>query len=222
MNKQEGAYDLLRTRIESGIYPPGQRLVIDQLASELKISQVPIREAMRRLEADCLIEYAANAGATVARFDPKRWAQLLESVAVLEGYATGLAAPFVTAADLKELKTCNRSIRSALPTLDLPAISRANRQFHSIILGRCPNAVIIEELQRSQSRLDSLSRTMFARDQAVLVQFLGPATALKAVSDHDRLMAALRAGEPASQIELLTREHVLVHLRAVRERLGTV
>jgi DNA-binding GntR family transcriptional regulator len=222
MNKQEGAYDVLRARIESGIYPPGQRLVIDQLASELKISQVPIREAVRRLEAECLIEYAANTGATVARFDPERWAQLLESVAVLEGYATALGAPFVTAADLKLMRRCNHSIRLALPTLDLPAISRANRQFHAIILGRCPNRVILEELQRSQSRLDSLSRTMFARDQAVLVQFLGPATALKAVADHEELMAALRTGESALRIEQLTREHVLVHLRAVRARLEAI
>jgi DNA-binding GntR family transcriptional regulator len=219
-NKQETVYELIRGRIESGTYIPGQRLVIAQLANEFRMSQFPIREAIRRLEAEYLITYTANAGPAVASFSPERWAELFESVAVLEGYATALAAPWVVSRDLEQLTECNKSIRMALRSLDLPAISRANRQFHAVILGRCPNQVVLEQLAQLQARLDSLSRSMFARDQAVLMQLLGPKAGATAVTDHQRLIAALRGKRSAANIEQLTREHILVHLRAVRELLG--
>jgi DNA-binding GntR family transcriptional regulator len=107
-----------------------------------------------------------------------------------------------------------------LRSLDLPAISRGNRQFHAVILARCPNQVVLEQLAQLQARLDSLSRSMFARDQAVLMQLLGPKAGATAVTDHQRLIAALRGKRSAANIEQLTREHILVHLRAVRELLA--
>jgi DNA-binding GntR family transcriptional regulator len=216
-NKQETVYELIRGRIETGAYTPGQRLVIAQLATEFQMSQFPIREAIRRLEAEYLITYTANAGPAVAAFSPERWVELFESVAVLEGYATALAAPLVTRADLQQLGECNQSIRTALRALDLPAMSRANRRFHAVVLARCPNQVVLEQLAQLQTRLDSLSRSMFARDQGVLMQLLGPKAGLTAVADHQRLIAALRGKRSAASIEKLTREHILVHLRGVRE-----
>jgi DNA-binding GntR family transcriptional regulator len=192
-NKQETVYELIRGRIERGAYTPGQRLVIAQLAAELQISQFPIREAIRRLEAEWLITYTANAGPAVAAFSPERWVELFESVALIEGYATALAAPLVRRGDVQQLAECNQSIRTALRALDLPAVSRANRRFHAVILARCPNQVILEQLAQLQTRLDSLSRSMFARDQGVLMQLLGPKAGLTAVADHQRLCAASAA-----------------------------
>jgi DNA-binding GntR family transcriptional regulator len=219
-NKQETVYDLIRGRIESGTYVPGQRLVIAQLANEFGVSQFPIREAIRRLEAEYLITYTANTGPAVAAFSPERWTELFESVAVLEGYATALAAPFVTPDDLEQLRQANQSIRTALKSIDLAAISRANRRFHALILARCPNQVVIEQLAQLQARLDSLSRSMFARDQGVLMLLLGPKAAAAAVTDHQQLITALRGKHSAASIEQLTREHILVHLRAAREVLN--
>jgi DNA-binding GntR family transcriptional regulator len=216
-NKQETVYELIRGRIKTGAYGPGQRLVIAQLASEFGVSQFPVREAVRRLEAESLITYTANAGPSVASFSPERWAQLFESVAVLEGYTTALAAPFVTPGDLDKMRQCNQSIRTALRSLDLPAVSRGNRQFHAIVLARCPNQVLTEQLAQLQTRLDSLSRSMFARDQAVLLQLLGPKAGATAIEDHQQLITALRTKRSAATIEQLTREHILVHLRAARE-----
>jgi hypothetical protein len=61
---------------------------------------------------------------------------------------------------------------------------------------------------------------MFARDQRVLMQLLGPKAGLTAVADHQRLIAALRGKRSAASIEQLTREHILIHLRGVRELMG--
>lgn len=65
-SKHERAYALIRQRILDGVYGPGQRLVIDALAAELGISAVPVREAIRRLEAEGRVVYRHNAGARVA------------------------------------------------------------------------------------------------------------------------------------------------------------
>ena len=68
-NKHEQAYRVLRERIVNGVYVPGYRLVIDALALELGVSAVPIREAIRRLEAEGWVVYRPNTGAQVASID---------------------------------------------------------------------------------------------------------------------------------------------------------
>ena len=216
-SKQEHAYQLLRQRIEKGEYPPGQRIVIDQLAGDLGMSQVPIREAIRRLEAEDWLTYELNSGATVAPLDRETWAQLLESVAVTEGYSTALAAPHLTATDVRELATINKRMRAALRDESVQAFSDANRAFHTRILSRCPNAIMVGQLREAQARLDSLSRALFSREQGVLLRLLGPKMGQIAIADHEALIEALRENAGPAQIERLTREHVLVHLRAARE-----
>src|SRR5437868_401615 len=90
-NKHELAYRLIRARIETAVYQPGQRLVIDALARDLNMSQVPIREAIRRLQAEGWITYRHNSGPEVANIGFEQWQATMEVLAILEGYATALA-----------------------------------------------------------------------------------------------------------------------------------
>ena len=76
VSKHERAYRLIRARILAGEYGPGDRLVIDTLADELGISPVPVREAIRRLEAEGRVVYRHNAGARVAPVDDRRHLRL--------------------------------------------------------------------------------------------------------------------------------------------------
>ena len=69
--KQQRVYDTLRERILSGAYGPGFRLVIDAVAAEVGVSTVPVREAIRRLEAEGLVIYRPNVGAQVAPAEPE-------------------------------------------------------------------------------------------------------------------------------------------------------
>src|SRR5579862_3942577 len=75
-SKHERAYALIRQRILDGVYGPGRRLVIDALAEELGISPVPVREAIRRLEAEGRVVYRHNVGARVAPTDERRHLRL--------------------------------------------------------------------------------------------------------------------------------------------------
>src|SRR5215475_15995285 len=103
VTKQERVYEALRERILSGAYGPGYRVVIDALAEEFEVSALPVREAIRRLEAEGLVVYRANAGAQVAPAEPGVFEEEATVLALLEGYATALAAPRLGEAGLGRL-----------------------------------------------------------------------------------------------------------------------
>src|SRR4051795_5687385 len=105
--KQERVYREIRERILTGAYGPGFRVVIDALAEEFGVSALPVREAIRRLEAEGLVIYRPNAGAQVAPVDPGAYDEEMTVLAVLEGYATALAAHELSAADMEQLTAIN-------------------------------------------------------------------------------------------------------------------
>src|SRR6266849_6694586 len=92
LTKQERTYRVIRKRILDGVYGPGYRVVIDALAAEFEVSALPVREAIRPIEAEGLVVYRPNVGAQVAPADPALYEEELTVLAVLEGYATALAA----------------------------------------------------------------------------------------------------------------------------------
>src|SRR5260370_39803344 len=143
-NKHEQAYSIIRERIFNGSYVPGYRLVIDRLARELGISPVPIREAIRRLEAEGWVEYHPNAGAQVASVDASKYGEEMTVLALLEGYATALASTHLDTAGMKHLREINASMHSALQSADIPAFSRLNREFHFFIYDRCQNTYLVD------------------------------------------------------------------------------
>src|ERR1700730_17057097 len=114
MTKQERLYEAIRERILSGAYSPGYRVVIDGLAEEFQVSALPVREAIRRLEAEGLVVYRPNAGAQVAPADPGVFLEELTVLAVLEGYATALAAPTLGEAEIARLTEINASMAAAM------------------------------------------------------------------------------------------------------------
>ena len=73
--------------------------MIDALAEEFSVSALPVREAIRRLEAEGLVIFRPNAGAQVAPADPGLFDEEMSVLAVIEGYATALAAPLLTEVD---------------------------------------------------------------------------------------------------------------------------
>ena len=103
VTKQERVYQAIRERILSGAYGPGYRVVIDALAEEFEVSGLPVREAIRRLEAEGLVIYRPNAGAQVAPADPGLFDEEMTVLAVLEGYGTALAAPCLGEAEIARL-----------------------------------------------------------------------------------------------------------------------
>ena len=191
LTKQERVYRAIRERILSGAYGPGFRVVIDALAEEFKVSALPVREAIRRLEAEGLVIYRPNAGAQVAPADPGLFYEEMAVLAVLEGYATSLAAPSLGDEEIGRLTEINESMVEAMGRLDSLTFGRLNQEFHALIYKRCPNAALVDRLIDVGRRLDAIRRTVF-----VQIPYRGAAS----VSEHRELIALLARGAPAAEI----------------------
>jgi len=207
VTKQEFVYRTIRERIASGAFPPGHRIVIDALAEELEVSGLPVREAIRRLEAEGVVIHRPNVGAQVTPTDPAGFAEELTVLAVLEGYATSLAAPCLGAAALARLGQINDEMAAAAAALDTLGFGRLNHEFHGLIYEHCPSAALVGMLGEVEHRLDAIRRTVF-------VQI--PHRAAASVSEHEQLMALIAAGAPAETIERSAREHKLATLESAR------
>lgn len=205
MNKHERAYRLIRERIESGMYPPGQRLVIDALARDLNISQVPIREAIRRLQAEGWVTYRHNSGPEIANIGVEQWQATMEVLAVLEGYATGLAAPHLRKQDMKLLRGHLAAMQRAMERFDLLAFSDANRAFHGLVYTRCPNPVLVERITETQAQLDAMRAALFPSV---------PQRGAESIAEHRQLLALLEKHATFEAIERSMREHKLHSLEA--------
>jgi DNA-binding GntR family transcriptional regulator len=147
-SKVDFAHEILRTRIVGSQYAAGQRLIIDNLVKDIGVSQAPLREALRRLEAEGLVEYGTNSGPSIVQLDKTHWFNLMEMKAVMEAYATRAAAPLLSAEEISALRETNGKLMGALDEFDFEAWTTLNRQFHEMIHNRCPNVLLIQELQR--------------------------------------------------------------------------
>src|SRR3954470_24339589 len=159
--KQQRVYETIRERIVTGAYSPGFRVVIDALASELGVSALPVREAIRRLEAEGLIIYRPNAGAQVTPAEPELFIDEMSVLAVLEGYVTALAAPLLEDAAVARLGETTDLMASAMERMDPLAFGRHNLEFHEVFAERCPNQPLVEMLRDVERPLAAIRRTVF-------------------------------------------------------------
>ncbi|WP_230205954.1 GntR family transcriptional regulator [Actinomyces urinae] len=192
-------YRTLHQGILSGQYSAGYRLVLDRIARELGVSAVPVREAIRRLEAEGLVKFQCNVGAVVTGVDKKDYAVTTETMAVMEGYATALSIPYLTEEDLKEAHELNDQMRELLVgEFDPPKFTTLSIRFHRILTQRCPNHRLFDLLERECDRVTIIRRTAFAFD---------PSYSTQSVDEHEEILKLIEEGSPSVDVELAAREH---------------
>jgi len=199
-SKSELVYQDLRRRIIEGDFSTGFRLVLSRLADEYDVSAVPVREALRRLEAEGLVRYTQNVGAEVVGVDSGDYAETMQVVATLEGLATGLAAPLLTAEQLEQARGLNREMRAVLTHLDPVLFTTLNMRFHRLLCGACPNVHLNDLLDREWDRLAQVRRSTFS---------YVPERSLTSVEEHEQMLEMIADGAPTQQLEALVREHKL-------------
>lgn len=206
MNKQERTYTILRDRIHSGAHPPKARLNIDALARELGVSAIPVREALRRLEAEGWVRFRPNVGAIVAPVDATTWEQEMVAVAILEGAATAEASRHMRTSDITRLRKMAAEMAEVAASGDFIKYSKLNRRLHATIVARCVNSYLLELVEQTYLRLDRIRSTMFAylpeRAQASLVE-------------HAHLIDLLENGD-TDCVEQYARWHKLQTVEAYR------
>jgi DNA-binding GntR family transcriptional regulator len=185
VGKQEQTYARLRDRILTGVYAPGQKLSIKTIATEMGMSPMPVREAIRRLEAEGWVVYERYQGAMVTPVAAKSGADALTTLALLEGCATALGAPHLLDEDFEELRRLNDEMRESLAQMDPLRAFDANRRFHRTIYGRCPNEYMQSHVDTAWERwewLNVLPRAVFGYI---------PARGLASIEEHEELMTMI-------------------------------
>ncbi len=199
-SKSEVAYAWIHDRIVSSVFGPGHRLVLGRIAERLDMSVVPVREAIRRLEAQGLVTYEHNVGASVAIVDEAEYVHTMQTLALVEGSAVGLALGFITGDDLDRATAINQRMRALLDDLDPHTFTKLNWQLHAVLYERCPNPHILELVRGGWGRLSRLRDSTFA---------VVPSRAQHSVSEHEDLIDLIRRGGEAFEIEIAFRNHRL-------------
>jgi DNA-binding GntR family transcriptional regulator len=198
------AYVVLRREIADGDFIPGQRVTERGLAGQLGVSPTPVREAIRRLEHERLLERLDGRTLTVAQPSVHRLYELSLIEAALAGVAAKLAAESATDRELKAIRGAHEqalhSIPSARTVEDGIEIVRLARQTHQLIYEASHNVQLLDMIATAGAfdwrvRVESVRR-------------LGPAYPSKTgLDDHTAIIASLEARDSDSA-ETLMREHV--------------
>jgi DNA-binding GntR family transcriptional regulator len=204
LGNTERAYEQLRQAIVEGRYAPGQRLVEQAIGEELRLSRTPVREALRRLEAEGLVVTERNCGASVRPIGVDDIADLYDLRSHLEAMMAERAAERATPAEHAALAAAADAFDAAVPATDhadLAALRRlhdANGRFHGTLASACHHA----HLQRTLARAVDVPLVFQA-----FRQFDRAATARSALFHH-LIADAVREGAADRAGRLMT-EHIL-------------
>lgn len=146
-SKASYAYETMRRKILEGTYQPGERLRLAQLARELSLSEMPVREALRLLQREGLVVIHLHRGAEVAKLSFQHGLDVTEARMTLERVAALGAMPYHDAVSLAELDRLLAQMERAVARPVKFALK--NRGFCTALFAPCPNAFIrqlIEEL----------------------------------------------------------------------------
>jgi DNA-binding GntR family transcriptional regulator len=145
----DSAYEQLLDAIVTGRLAPGERIQDQRLASAMGVSRVPVREALKRLEDEGLVETFPSRGTRVAPIQAERAAQAFPVIASLQALGARLGVPALTAADDRRMQLADERRTAALRRGDVPRAIAADDAFHAVLLDASRN----DELKRALKRL---------------------------------------------------------------------
>jgi DNA-binding GntR family transcriptional regulator len=187
------AVDRLRRDILSGRSDPGERLVEEQLTRRLGISRAPLREAMRLLAQQGLVEHIPRRGARVATLSDNDVRELYEIRDVLERHAVTSMPP---QPDLTALRAALEVMRKATEADDRLELANAHRRFHVEVVALGGNRQLVELYESVLVRIQ-LYMAVNMRREAELAQ------ASDGVHRHEWLFAAVELGDAESVVAAL-------------------
>lgn len=146
-------FNSLRQAILRGDLKPGERLMEIQLANRLGVSRTPVREAIRKLELEGLVQMIPRKGAEVAKITVKDLEDVLEVRTALEELAVRDACEHVTQEQLDRLGQANEEFRRALEGEDLLVCGKADMNFHEIIYEATNNRRLMQILNNLREQM---------------------------------------------------------------------
>ena len=197
----------VRDMIIEGALAPGARIYEEQLAKALGVSRTPMREALKTLASEGLIELAAARGAIVRRFSPKDVRDMLDVLAVLESFAARLACKAASDEHIAELRALHDRMVAFFKAGNRLEYYKLNQDFHSGVLRLSGNTALQSAHLAIQSRLKR-------------IRYIGNSEPRKwsdAMSEHEEMIRRLEArdAEGLAAILALHMEHTWERVKEI-------
>ena len=193
---QEWVYQVLKEGIISGELKGGMQLKQDEISSALAVSPIPVREALRRLEAHGLVNIKTNRGATVQILQRNHVMDMMEIRAMLSAMKLKNSAPLLTEEDYRQIGEVIEAQRRATEPREC---ERLNYRFHELIASHDDNVIANMFMEMIRNSIDRYIRHPQYDDEQ---------RRLASADEHERITDACRSGDYEKACELL-KEHIL-------------
>ena len=204
---EQVAHRLRQMLVENRI-APGAKLNERELSEILHVSRTPLREAIKMLAAEGLVELLPNRGAIAVELNEADVLNTFEVMAGLEAQSGELAALRITDAELNEIKAMHFEMLAAYTRRDLPAYYRLNSAIHGAINSAAKNPVLTATYNQVNARLQALRFRSNQNEEKWR----------EAVSEHEQMVAALSARDPSAMRSVMS-EHLAHKLETVIQQL---
>jgi len=197
----------IRDMIIEGVLAPGARIYEEQLGKTLGVSRTPMREALKTLASEGLIEVAAARGAVVRRFSPKDVRDMLDVLALLESFAARLACKAATGEQIAELRALHDRMAAFFKARNRLEYYKLNQDFHSGVLRLSGNAALQGAHLAIQARLKR-------------IRYIGNSEPRKwndAMAEHEEMIVRLEARDGEGLAAVLARhmEHTWERVKEI-------
>jgi DNA-binding GntR family transcriptional regulator len=195
--------DKLRESILSGQFKPGEWLRQLRVADQFGVSEIPVREALKKLAAEGLVEYMPYRGMRVREYSVEDVVDIYKIRTFMESMAAHYAAENITAEELVELKALVTQMEGSLDQEDLPEHRVLNRRFHEVVFTASRHTYLVHELKQLWMIFPSMLWGSFS---ATAINRLSEQDSYD-MGEHRGIIAALEEGNVA-QAELVMRQHI--------------
>lgn len=198
--------ETVRDRIISGELRAGTRIDQDALATEFGVSRMPVREALRQLDAEGFVTLVPHRGAIVSELDGAEVEEIYEMRAVLEGLACRLALPNLSEEDIAAVRA---AMDSMTETTDIREWTTLNAQFHEQVFRRCDRQHLLKVIERLRHQCEPYVR--------MYVHLLRGE--IQADREHHEIFDAI-VTKDGDEVERLVRAHLVATGRGVARYLS--
>jgi DNA-binding GntR family transcriptional regulator len=192
--------DELRRRIMAGVLPEGHQLRQEALAAELGVSRIPVREALRQLEAEGFVAIASHRGAVVSKLSLDEIVELFELRIRLEGWLLQLAIPEMSETDLERAEA---ALETMISNRRIENWGQLNWDFHAALYAPSGRAATLRILRRINENMDRYIRLQIAltsgqlkahREHKQILQFCRGRNVPRAVAALEQHIVDVRDG----------------------------
>lgn len=205
--KAEYVYKLMKDKILKSQWNMGDSIIISKVAEELDVSIIPIREALKRLETEGLVDIIPHKGARVTTIDSDKVAEIISIRAVLEGYAARTIIPYMDEERLKHLKSMVAKMDQYVIEGNTEQFAVSNKEFHREMYRLTPYPLLYDMIFNLWDG-GNWSKSVFAFEPARMAQ---------SNEEHKKILATIEEKD-GNLVERLVRDHKNNNIKTLQKK----